>query len=185
MKPKVVFLDRDGVINTDPKEKYYVHKWEEFEFIPGAILAVKELCNKGYKVFVISNQAGVGKGEVAKEDLYEITRRMLEAFEKEGVKLHGVFYCTHKPDENCCCRKPKTALYEEALVSLKLQKGDCYLVGDSERDIVAGKSFGCRNILVLTGRSKASDAEAFSVKPDVVLKDLGEAVRWILASKTS
>ena len=177
---KVIFLDRDGVINADPKEKIYVRHWDEFQFNPGVVEALGELVLQGYKIFVVSNQAGVAKGLVDKEELYEITRQMENVFEESHIRLSGVFYCMHQDEDNCICRKPKPGLYDQALQGLKVNPSECYVIGDSERDLLPAQHLGFKKILVLTGKSSRSDAERFTVKPDFIAKDLREASEWIL-----
>ena len=115
---KVIFLDRDGVINKYPGDFQYVKTWEEFKFLPRVKASLKRLSHAGFKIFVISNQAGVSKGIYSKRTLDLITEKMLKSLGC-GVKISGVYYCTHQQDENCNCRKPKTGLVELAINNLK------------------------------------------------------------------
>lgn len=177
---KIAFIDRDGVINQDPKEKYYVHNLSEFILYPGVKEAVRKLKQANFKVFIVSNQTGVGKGEVDFQDLNEITFHMMAEFAASGAKLDGIHYCTCPPEDDCDCRKPKTGLFEEALEGVDADKNQMYLIGDSERDIQAGSAFGCKTILVLTGKSKREDEANFMYKPNYVADNLEGAVHWIL-----
>ena len=105
---KAVFLDRDGVINQYPGDTKYVSSWADFHFIPGGKLALKRLKVVGYKIFIISNQAGVAKGIYSEGRLNEITGNMLSELSSAGIEIAGVYYCTHRDEDNCSCRKPKT-----------------------------------------------------------------------------
>ena len=177
---KIVFLDRDGVINTEPGDELYVMKWESFKFLPGAIEAIKKLTDAGYKVFVISNQAGISKGLFSQHDLDDITANMLSEVEKSGSRIDGVFYCPHQSQDYCDCRKPKTGLFEKAVKSVSYDPSQTFFIGDTQRDVKAGKTAGYKTILVLTGKASLQDADAWIDKPDFVKKDLLEAATWII-----
>ena len=92
---RVIFLDRDGVINKYPGDRNYVNNWKEFKFIPGSIGAIKMLNASGFRIFVVSNQAGVAKGLYSFEDLEYINKKMNAALKKEGAYLSGIYYCIH------------------------------------------------------------------------------------------
>ena len=103
---KVVFLDRDGVINEFPGNGNYVTRLKDFRFIPGSLEALRLLTQEGYAIFVISNQAGVSKGVYTQNKLNHITRNMLRDVRRAGARIEKVFYCTHRSDAGCDCRKP-------------------------------------------------------------------------------
>ena len=186
---KIIFLDRDGVINRDPGFGGYVTSWEEFEFLPGALEAIKKLNQAGFDVIVISNQAGVAKELYTLQDLDEITKNMLKEVEKAGARIHAVHYCLHKDEDNCSCRKPKTGLFSQATKGLQASPvrnrrfsngvnfSDTFFVGDNRRDVLAGKAIGCKTIFVLSGNTKLQDLD---VKPDFIAKDLLVAVDKIV-----
>ena len=100
-KAKVIFLDRDGVINEFPGHGNYVTKVKDFHFVPGSLEAIRKLTEEGYAMFVISNQAGVGKGVYSQNKLDRITRYMLKKVNKKDGKIQKVFYCTHRSDRGC------------------------------------------------------------------------------------
>jgi len=197
---KIIFLDRDGVINKYPGDTRYVASWQEFCFLPNTKAAVRKLTESQYKIFIISNQAGVAKGIYSKEVLDEITSKMLKELDDSGGKGCGVYYCIHRDEDNCSCRKPKAGLLEKAVKEYNIPKdilNNSFFVGDSIRDIQTGKSAGCRTILVFSGKEKppfdstqggsASVSEAkpgnqagWSVQPDCTATDLLEAVGLIL-----
>src|SRR5688572_30844646 len=112
---KIVFLDRDGVINEFPGNGRYVTKLQEFHFIPGALEGICNLTKAGYTIFVVSNQAGVGKGLFSKEKLSLITRRMLKEVRAAGGRIKKVFYSIRRSDEGCPMRKPRIGAIEKAM----------------------------------------------------------------------
>lgn len=170
---KAIFLDRDGVINKDPGFGGFVKCWEEFEFLPGALLALQQLNQAGYVVVVISNQSGVAKGLYALGDLDVITKNMLKEIEKAGGRIYSVHYCPHQDEDDCGCRKPKTGLFFQATKGLDVDFKQTFFVGDTRRDILAGKAIGCRTIFVLSGIHKLDE---LGVQPDFVAQDLLQAV---------
>ncbi len=182
---KIIFIDRDGVINQDPMaantRKEYITDWPEFHFLPGVLEALKRLTKNGYKIIIVSNQAGVGKGIYTKDKLDEITKNMLREIEAAGGKIHSVQYCIHTKEDNCDCRKPNTGLFKKAIEGLSVDFTNTYFIGDTKRDILAGKKIGCRTILVLSGKTKdKSKVSGWEIKPDVIAKDLNEAVNGII-----
>ena len=177
---KAIFLDRDGVINRDPGFGDYIKSWAEFEFLPGSIDAIKLLNKNGYEIFVISNQAGVARGLFSKESLDEITGNMLKEIEAQGGKIRWVSYCTHASNAGCDCRKPNTAQIKNATKGLDIDFKKSYFVGDSRLDIGAGKNIGSKTILLLTGKETAEDSKTWEHKPDFIMNNLMEAVKWVL-----
>jgi len=180
MKYKAIFLDRDGTINEDPKDSGYVTQWDDFRFQPNVIESLKKLSDAGYKLFIISNQGGIARGFMTKGDLDNIHRRMLEKFNKQGVRFEDVLYSTDDPDKPSKTRKPAIGLFQIAAQKLALDKKKSFTIGDTERDLKAGKDFGTKTILVLCGKTNKDDASLFVTQPDRVCQNLAEAVRWIL-----
>ncbi len=182
---RFVFIDRDGVVNKDPVDfgKYYVTSWEDFHFLPGALEAIKKLADNNYKIAVISNQAGVAKGVYTKTALDEITARMLERIKEAGGSIYSVQYCVHKAEDNCDCRKPKAGAFKKAAQGVKVDFAKSYFVGDTQRDMQAGRAVGLTTILVLSGRVKTEgETRDWPVKPDLVKKDLAEAAQWLISN---
>lgn len=176
---KVVFLDRDGVINRD-RGSASIDNWKKFRFIPGSLKALKLLKENGFKTVVVSNQAGVAKGFYSRTTLQHLTRRMKEEVEAGGGRLDAVYYCTHQQADHCRCRKPRTGLLRKAKEKFHFRYKDSFIVGDSQRDMAAGKVLRLKTVLVLSGREKLSRRALWEVHPDAVKKNLLEAVRWIL-----
>ncbi|MBU3934641.1 HAD-IIIA family hydrolase, partial [Patescibacteria group bacterium] len=145
---KVVFLDRDGVINKKPPKADYVKNWKEFEFLPGAIEGLLFLKQKGYDIYLISNQPGISRGMMTKEDLDDIQKKMEEELAKNNIKISGSYFCLHNWEEGCDCRKPKPGLLFQAARERNLDLSKIVFIGDDERDIQAGDTAGCRTILI-------------------------------------
>ncbi|MDP2912473.1 MAG: HAD family hydrolase [Candidatus Omnitrophota bacterium] len=181
---RVIFIDRDGVINKDPggwTEYNYVTRWKDFHFIRGSKAAVRKLNRAGYYCIVISNQAGVSKGHYSENRLRAINSRMLKEIKKSGGKIRSAYYCIHQDSDNCGCRKPKTGLVRLAERNLGIAARGAYFIGDSRVDVEAGKKAGMRTVLVLTGKTSVKDLNKWKIKPDLVFKDLSEAVDFILS----
>ena len=180
---KTVFIDRDGVINKDPggfTEHGYVTKWEDFHFIPGSLSALKTLKENNIDVMLISNQAGVGKGCFTKNDLEAVSSNMLKEVEKAGGRIKGVFYCIHKKEDECVCRKPKAGLFFQAVKKYGIDAKGAYFIGDSLTDVLAGKAAGLGTILVLSGKASREEARQWPQKPDHIFDDLAEAAGWLI-----
>jgi histidinol-phosphate phosphatase family protein len=174
---RFVLLDRDGVINQRIPGGY-VTSWAQFKFLPGVLEALRALANANISVLIVSNQACVGKGLLTSEKLYEITQRLLMEVESNGGKIHGVYYCPHRPDDACNCRKPKPGLLTKAQSEHGFHFEETPLIGDSETDLIAAKSVGCPGILVTDGAIALS--AGLSVSPIAVVKNLSEAVELIV-----
>ncbi len=185
MSKKIVFLDRDGVINEFPGNGNYVTKVKEFHFIPGALTALRRLKENGYTVFVVSNQAGVGKGIYSKNKLDLITRRMNAEVGRNGGEIKKAYYCIHTTQHGCDCRKPAIGSIRAALTLLKKPISHAtyaYFVGDTEVDVTAGKNAGCKTIFVLSGMSDRNTVRSWKVRPDYTVKDLLAATDIILGN---
>ncbi len=175
-----ILLDRDGVINKYPGDTRYVTRWRDFSFLPGARRAIAKLHKAGFGIFVISNQAGVGKGFFSQKALDSITAKMLGEIKKCGGKINGVYYCTHKREDNCSCRKPRAGLVHIAQKEHSLDLKKSIFIGDTVRDILTARAAGCKSILVLSGKEKLRNRKNWQVRPDFVFRDLAEAAKFIL-----
>lgn len=157
---KVVFLDRDGVINKKMPENDYVKNWDEFEFLPRAIEALKLLQSRGYKIFIITNQRGVARGFMSEADLKNIHKKMLSELQKNKVAINGIYYCPHDTGDNCECRKPKPGLLLTAARDHHIDLTKAVFIGDDAKDAEAGGAAGCKTILVRPGRNLLSVAQS-------------------------
>jgi D-glycero-D-manno-heptose 1,7-bisphosphate phosphatase len=177
---KVVFLDRDGVINKYPGDRAYVTSLKKFTFLPRARKALALLKGGGYKVFIVSNQAGVGRGVYSKRTLDAITRKMLKDIEESGGKIERVYYCVHRKDAGCACRKPAPGSLRMAAQEFGFSLKRAFFIGDTIRDVLTARAAGCKSVLVLSGKEKARNAKYWEAKPDYVFRDLLEAVKFII-----
>jgi len=132
MKTKAIFLDRDGVIN---KEKNYLYKISDFEFIDGVFDAMKYLQKKGYKLFIITNQSGIGRGYYTKKDFSILTAWLLREFQKRNINISQIEYCPHIPSDNCKCRKPDILMIDNILSKHNIDLDSSWLIGDKSSDI--------------------------------------------------
>jgi len=179
---KLVFLDRDGVINEFPGNGKYVTKVKNFHIFPHALEAIRLLTEAGFEIFVISNQAGVGKGVYTESKLKHITRNMLRDVKEAGGKIKKVFYCIHRSDAECYCRKPQIDSIEKAMKLIKKPikaAAGSFFVGDTKSDILTGYNARLKTIFVLTGRANVDHVKGWGIKPDYIVEDLLEAVKII------
>jgi D-glycero-D-manno-heptose 1,7-bisphosphate phosphatase len=139
----VALLDRDGVLNRKPPRAEYVRNWEEFEWMPGAKAALAQLKSAGYRLIVISNQAGVARGVMTQEDLNKVNQQMLDEAADAGGPIDAIYTCTHGWEEGCDCRKPKAGLLFHAQRDFSFDLTRAVFVGDDERDGAAADAAGC------------------------------------------
>jgi len=181
---KAIFLDRDGVINKYPGDTKYVNNLDDFRFLPRAKKAIACLSKAGFGIFVISNQAGVGKGIFSQKTLDLITSRMLKRIAEFGGKIDAVYYCTHRKEEDCLCRKPRAGLLHIAkkeYPTINFKRS--FFIGDTMRDMHTAKAAGCSSILVLCGKEKLSNRSNWDTGPDFIFKNLWEAANFIIKQK--
>jgi histidinol-phosphate phosphatase family protein len=133
-RKKTVILDRDGVLNRRPAQAHYVRSRADFEWLPGALEALKRLHDAGYRVLVVSNQAGIARGAMTEADVAEIHRAMKEEAAGAGGKIDAVYYCPHDWDAGCECRKPLPGMLFQAQHEFNLDLSRTYFAGDDERD---------------------------------------------------
>jgi len=138
---KALFLDRDGVINID---KVHLSRIEDFEFSPGIFDLCRKYSDNGFKIFVITNQAGIAKGLYSTEDFLRLTEWMTGEFKKNGITISKVYFCPHHPDitGSCDCRKPKPGMILKAKEEFDLDLSESVLIGDMESDLQAGRNAG-------------------------------------------
>jgi histidinol-phosphate phosphatase family protein len=177
---KAIFLDRDGVINKYPGDTKYVTSLKEFRFLPGSKKAISLLNRRGFKLFVISNQAGVGKGIYSQAALNAITKHMLKELRKAGGDIQEVYYCTHRPDEKCSCRKPRAGMIKKVKQKYRgINLKESFFIGDTIRDIHTANDAGCKSILVLSGKEKLKNRKNWEAEPDFVFKNLKKAADFV------
>jgi D,D-heptose 1,7-bisphosphate phosphatase len=177
----VVFLDRDGVINAYPGDNDYVKTWKEFKFIPGSVEGIRKLNGKGFKLFVVSNQGGVSKGVYSQKTLDDMTKKMLQTLKRQNARIDGVYYCTHRKEEECECRKPKTGLLRKALAENDITCETSFFIGDSFMDMTAAREFGAKPVLVLSGKEKIGNRSKWEFEPDYIFDNLLIASHYLCA----
>jgi D-glycero-D-manno-heptose 1,7-bisphosphate phosphatase len=172
-----IFIDRDGVINCR-RPGDYVLDWSQFIFMPGMRTALKQIASLGLPMIVISNQAAVGKGLLDLKGLQEITAQMHQALVADGTSLSAVYYCTHRPDENCICRKPKPELLRRAADDFNIDLSRSIFIGDSETDLRAARAAGCASVVFGPGLTNHSESEDWLTDLPVALvaEDLFDVV---------
>ena len=177
---KLVLLDRDGVINEDRKD--FVKNISEFQFIDGAIGAIKKLNQAGIKVAIVTNQSAVGREIISREDLQDIHDYMTAEMEKYGSKVDALYFCADHPDSATNRRKPGAGMLEEALEHFKAKPQETHMVGDALRDLQPAKKLGIHRHLVLTGKGEKTlnDKNLQDCSPFEVHKDLKDAVSTLL-----
>lgn len=143
-----VFLDRDGVLNVNRDD--HVKRWEEFEWLPGVAPSLRLLREAGYALVVVTNQAAIGRGQTTLEAVHDVHRRMAEHLAARDAALDAVYYCPHRPDDGCGCRKPKPGMILEAARFLRLDLARSHLVGDHERDLEAARAAGVGDAHLVT-----------------------------------
>lgn len=184
MSRKAAFIDRDGVLN---EERAFVHRAEDFTFLPGAIEALRELKAAGYLLVIVTNQSGIARGLYSEADYLALTEHVRQQLAAQGIGLDAVEYCPHLPDApvaryrvECACRKPKPGMLRRAIQALAIDPAASFLVGDRQSDVEAGRAAGInRCFLVRTGYELPHDATTLA---DAVFDDLLACVRSVVAS---
>lgn len=145
---KAVFIDRDGVINSD-EGHYYIYNTTDFKLNPGIIENLKVLKDAGYLIIIISNQSGISKGIYTKDNVDEIHKMLIQNTSSKGLEIDEIYYCPHHSEiENCLCRKPKPLMIEKAIARFNIDIRKSFFIGDSKRDIEAANNAGVEGILV-------------------------------------
>jgi D-glycero-D-manno-heptose 1,7-bisphosphate phosphatase len=151
-KAPAIFLDRDGTINV---EKHYLHRIEDWEWITGAAESIRQFNQAGFKVIVVSNQAGIARGMYARYDVDRLHVHILKDLQKHGAAIDAFYYCPHHPEygegRNCVCRKPSPNMLYHAATALSIDLSNSWMIGDKLIDIQAGQAASVSSILVRTG----------------------------------
>jgi len=174
-----VFLDRDGVINENRSD--HVKSWSEFVFLPEVFEPLRLLATNGMRVIVTTNQAVINRGLVTAETVEEINRGMAGVVAQNGGRIDAIYYCPHRPEENCGCRKPRPGLLLRAAQEWNINLAASYMIGDALSDIDAALAAGCQAILVRTGSGRENEPVVREKWPHVpIVNNLRDAVAWIL-----
>ncbi|TDO06655.1 MULTISPECIES: D-glycero-beta-D-manno-heptose 1,7-bisphosphate 7-phosphatase [Halomonas] len=182
---RLVILDRDGVINHDSDN--YVKSLKEWTPYPSSITAIARLSRAGWTVAVATNQSGIARGYYDEEALKAIHARLHELVREAGGEIAHIAYCPHGPEDGCRCRKPLPGMLEEIRRALGMKNLESsWMVGDSQRDLKAGKIMGCRTVLVRTGKGLRTEQQSMEqqgkrLEGAKVFDDLATFVDWLLA----
>lgn len=178
-KKFAAFIDRDGTINFDVNN---LSKLDNLKIIPRVPEALTLLNKFNVPAIIITNQPVVARGLLTEEEVKDIHKEIEQRIEKEGAKIDAFYFCPHHPNANlekyrivCDCRKPNTAMYKKAAKHFGVDLKYSYVIGDSFRDIEAGKTLGAVTIAVSSNKRELRDS-----KPDYLVEDLYEAVKLIL-----
>ena len=172
---KAAFLDRDGVINQKaPTEDEYITRWEEMHFLPGVAEAITLLNRAGFLAIVVSNQRCVAKGLLTIGALDSLHQRMCRELAAKGARIDGVYYCPHEEQPSCGCRKPEPGMLFTAATEHEVDLPSSWMIGDSEKDVEAGRSAGCRTMRIVRA-ANCADGHA-----DAYATSLLEAVQRVL-----
>lgn len=177
-KPKIIILDRDGVINQDSDQ--FIKSPEEWKAIPGSLSAIAKLNRAGFTVVVATNQSGIARGYFSAETLKNIHQKMENEITAHHGKLAGIFICPHGPEDHCTCRKPKPGLLLDIAKKFNVKPEEMLSIGDSMRDILAAQACGAHALLVKTGKGAKTIASATNEFNVSVFDDLAAAAATIL-----
>jgi D-glycero-D-manno-heptose 1,7-bisphosphate phosphatase len=179
---RAVFLDRDGVVNRD---RGYVHRWEDFEFVPGALHAARRLADAGFRLIVVTNQSGIARGYYTEAQYHALTERMRDVFELHGAPLSAVYHCPHHPAgsvtafaRECDCRKPKPGMILRAVAEHALSLPESILVGDKLSDIEAARAAGVGRAYLVCSDKEGSVSDNRAA--DAAYADLAQCVDALL-----
>lgn len=168
-----VVLDRDGTVVVD---RGYLQDPDQLQFLPGAVEGLRLLRERGHKLVVVTNQSGVGRGRFPLERLREVNARLLRMAREAGAAIDALYYCPHRPEDECTCRKPKPQLLLQAAAELGFEPSSAVVIGDKSSDVELGHSVGAVTMLVSeTGHAR----DGKPVEADYVIHDLIEAARLI------
>ena len=142
----MIFLDRDGVINVDTG---YVYKIEDFKFIDGVFKACLHFKRLGFNIIIVTNQSGIGRGYFTQDEFRKLNKYMKDEFLKKNLDILDVFYCPHKPEDKCKCRKPEIGMIEQALNLYDIDLKNSWMIGDKISDIQLAKNSNIKNSILI------------------------------------
>lgn len=175
MKKSAVFIDRDGTLI---EEADYLARPEHLKLFPFAAEAVRLLNENDFLAVLITNQSGVGRGFFDENNLREIHEKLISELAAQGAKLDAIYYCPHKPNDDCACRKPKTEMIKKAMKDFSIDLNESWTIGDKAIDVETGTNAGTKTALVLTGYG-IEEREKLTGKPDLIAGNLLEAAQTV------
>ncbi len=182
MRPRLLIVDRDGVINEDSPG--FIKAPQEWIPLPGSLHALGVATRAGFKISIVSNQSGLARGLFKIEDLHRIHARLLREVAQHGGIIDAIFYCPHGPQDRCGCRKPQPGMVRAAAARSGLALADAVMIGDRESDVTAARAAGVLPVLVCTGHG-AQAAKLIRREDDLcVYPDLAYAINALCARST-
>ena len=174
---RLVALDRDGTVI---QERPYLSDPGQVVLLPNAVEGLRCLQREGFRLVLVSNQSGIGRGLFGLDVVQRVNERLFDLLTRQGVRLDGAYICPHAPWQGCPCRKPNTGLLEQAAREFAVAPDEAFVVGDRGCDVEMGRRAGVRTLLVRTGWGRSTEEEG-EVGPDYVVDDLLAAASVIVA----
>ena len=192
MSRRAIIMDRDGTVCD---EVGYVNHVDRVRLLPRSAEAIRAANDAGFQTVVVTNQAGVARGYFAEALIDEVHDKIRGLLAEGGARLDGIYYCPHHPEvgipayrKSCRCRKPAPGMLERARDEMGIDLSTSYMIGDTVKDVEAGRRAGATSILVLTGYGKGEleyQSDGWEARPDHIAGDLLDAVTWILEREAS
>ncbi len=168
---RVILLDRDGVVNVNRPD--YIKTPAEISIYEDCLEAMRVLEQKGVGVILVSNQSGINRGLINWEDFRQIHEEVIRRVGECGGRIHAAFYCPHRPDENCECRKPAPGMLFAACRFAGIKPWQTFFVGDSPSDMLAAQNAGCPGVRIVRTQGEGTDTGS---SPEFVFQTLLGAV---------
>ena len=180
-KNKAVFIDRDGTII---RERNYLRRIKDVGLMAGAVKGLQRLRAAGYKLVMVTNQSGIGRGYLTEKKLKQIRAYLQKILAKKKAGFDAVYYCRHLPDDGCNCRKPKLGMVKKAAKRLNINLKKSFSIGDHTNDFLLGQNMGGRGIFLLTGHGREELRKIRNgprrLSPDKIAGSFIESVKWII-----
>jgi histidinol-phosphate phosphatase family protein len=168
-----LFLDRDGTVI---EECGYLDDPDRVRLLPGAAPALSALASEGWKLIIVSNQSGVGRGLISAQRMEAVQRRFLDVMESYGIPITACYLCIHTPEDECQCRKPSPHFLQRAAIEYSLDLSASFMIGDREGDILCGRNAGCPTIWLRNNMFPVADD-----LPTFIADDWQAIHRWLSA----
>jgi len=187
---KAIFLDRDGTLN---EEAGYINHVSRLKFLPGVWDAIRLLKKAGYKIIVLTNQAGLARGYFNEETLEQVHGKLMQTAKRNNAEIDALYFCPHLPgatvekyNRECDCRKPKPGMLIKAKKEHNIDLKQSYMIGDRFKDVAFGKGQGLSTVFLLTGYGLGeycNGRKTWAFQPDFVCRDLETAANVILSKQ--
>jgi D-glycero-D-manno-heptose 1,7-bisphosphate phosphatase len=183
-KNKAVLLDRDGTLIYD-RPGYYLTDPEKLKILKNTPESLKILQNLGFKLFIVSNQSAIGRELITERKARAINKKLKDMLKNYDIKINGIYYCPHRPDAKCKCRKPETLLGRRIIKRYKLNPKLCYMIGDKKTDIEFGYNLNMKTVFVKTGHGRSELKKYKKIKTDFSAANILNAARWVEKNEIS